>query len=580
MVDFCLGDDASATVALGPEVSARYAGLDLELELPNGRHLIRRSFVPSFGLLTRIRIDDELEVAPRAFSDWMLEQLGWPLIEIPRGRVAELATELVPLTFRTLWRHIFRREDSWLVFANQEQEFHRRAVLSFFLGLAEQRYSNVDFQLAATERRAAELREQLASLDRLTDETVRQVARELGLPETTSRTLQERDALLANEAASIDLRREEVTRSLQATEGFVGEAAARFDIVSRDLVTLRARIGGLREALDGYQAARAANIAELAKLERAASSVELISALPVTMCPVCGQTPPHARDWPEATSRCYLCDQPVVADIRDRRIRLEGEVVGREKGELDEVIIRTETELSVLERSAQTLLAERQRLGSQIDAERRDLLAPFVGQLEEMSRRLGAIEQQRAALTGLGGLLARRSALNAELEHAIRAVDHADAAARAVASSRHETHRRCAAFADRMTEFLERLTVEPWQFGRITIAEEELSFYVGGGPWDIVLGGESRVLFLLSYQYALLHLAKDLPSASHAPGLAVLDNPLQQGIAGRVIAEAMDQLLVAAANGAGQVVATLPHALPLRSQPVIHRLSVQYGATD
>lgn len=580
MIDYCMGDDSSAAAALGPDVAGRYAGLDLELDLPTGRHVIRRSFVPTFGLLTRIRINDELEVAPRAFSDWILQQLGWPQIEIPRGLVAELATELVPLTFRTLWRHVFRREDSWLVFASQEQEFHRRAVLSFFLGLAEERYSNVEFQLAAAERHVTELRQQLASLDRLTDETVGQMARELGLPETSSSTLEERDSALAGEGAAIDLRREEVTRSLQATEGFVSETSARFDAVSRDLVALRSRIAALREALDGYQAARTANVAELAKLERAATSVELISALPVTMCPVCGQTPPHAREWPASTGRCYLCDQQVVADVRDRRIRLEEEVVSREKAELDEVVDRTESELSDLEATARGLLAEGQRLGARIDAERRDLLAPFVGQLEEMSRRLGAIEQQRAALVGLRGLIGRRQALSSELEQAIRVVDQADADVRRVQSSRLETHRRCAVLADRMTEFLEHLTSEPWQFGRVTIAEEELSFYVGGGPWDIVLGGESRVLFLLSYQYALLHLPGDLPSASHAPGLAILDNPLQQGIAEGVIAEAMDQLFNAAASGAGQVLATLPHGLALNSQPAIHRLSVQYGGTD
>lgn len=580
MIDYCMGDDSSAAAALGPDVAGRYAGLDLELDLPTGRHVIRRSFAPSFGLLTRIRIDDQLELAPRAFSDWILQQLGWPLIEIPRGRVAELATELVPLTFRTLWRHVFRREDSWLVFASQEQEFHRRAVLAFFLGLAEERYSNVDFQLAAAERHVVELRRQLASLDRLTDETVRQVARELGLPETSSATVEETDSALAGQAATLDLQREEVTRRLQATEGFVSETSARFDAVSRNLVAVRSRAAALREALEGYRAALVANVAELAKLERAATSVELISALPVTMCPVCGQTPPHARDWPSSTGRCYLCDQDVVADVRDRRIRLEEVVVSREKAELDEVVVRTEAELSDLEATARALLAERERLGAHIDSERRDLLAPFVGQLEEISRRLGAIEQQRAALAGLRGLIGRREALSSELEQAIGAVDQAQVDVRRVQSSRLETHRRCAIFADRMTEFLEKLTTEPWQFGRVTIAEEELSFYVGGGPWDIVLGGESRVLFLLSYQYALLHLSGDLPSASHAPGLAILDNPLQQGIADRVIAEAIDKLFNAAASGAGQVVATLPHGLGLTSRPAVHRLSVQYGGSD
>jgi hypothetical protein len=576
MIDYCLGDDDTAAGALGPDVAGRYAGLELDIELPTGTHTIRRSFVPTFGKRTRVLVDADLELTTRALSDWILGELGWPAIEIPKGRVAAYATELVPLTFRTLWRHLYRREDSWLVFANQEQEFHRRAVLAFFLGLAEQRYSNVEFEVAAAERRAEEIRQQIAAHDRLADETVGAVARELGLPETSPRLIDQRDQALAAAAAELSLQRDDIAATLRASEGFVSEASRQFDTVSDDLAAVRAQHTALSGAAEGYRAALAADAAEIGRLERAATSVELLSALPVTICPVCGQDPPHERDWPVQTGRCYLCDQAVVADVRDRRIRLEQQIVGRERAELEEVLERTEDELKQAYAAVERLHAARERLGVQIDGERHELLAPFVAQLEELSRRAGAIEQQRAALAGLSGLSARRAALERQLVTALEAVDMAQASVRQVEWSRRETYRRCAAFAERMTEFLNGLSAEPWTFGRVTLAEEELSFYVGGGPWDMVLGGESKVLFLLAYQYALLHLTTDLPAASHAPGLAVLDNPLQQGIKDTVMAEALD-LLFTASDAGGQVLVTVPHRLPLRTRPTLHQLRVQYG---
>lgn len=580
MIDYCFGDDDSARAAFGPDVSTRYAGVELEVELPTGRHTLRRSFTREFGSLTRIQVDDDQDLDPRQFSDWIMQELGWPSYQIPRGRIPELATDLVPLSFRTLWRHVYRKEGSWLEFANQEQEFHRRAVLAFFLGLAGNRYSNVEFEQAAAERRVKELEEQLAALDRLADETVQRVAQELGLPATSTTTISQRDEELRAEAEELEASRQAVGRNLQASEGFVSKASNAFDRVSQQLAAVRIEAADLRETLEGYRVARSSSQGETIRLARAASSVELIAGLPVTLCPVCGQTPPHPNSWPLSTGRCYLCDQQVVADVRDRRIHLEEEVVRREIVELDEIISRTDLELRAQETRGERLAKEREKLGRQLDQERQGLLAPFVAELEEISRRIGAIEQQRAALAGLGGLLARRSQLVEELDRAYRAVDAASVAVRRLESFRAETHRRCSAFAARMSEFLMSLESERWQLGRVAIAEEELAFYVGGGPWEVELGAESKILFLLSYHYALLHLTTDLGDVAYPPGLAVLDNPLQQGIGDAAMAEALDRLFGAAIEVGAQVIATLPHAVALRTPSSTYQLTTQYGSED
>jgi hypothetical protein len=152
--------------------------------------------------------------------------------------------------------------------------------------------------------------------------------------------------------------------------------------------------------------------------------------------------------------------------------------------------------------------------------------------------------------------------------------------ARRVESQRAETHRRAQRFADRMNEFLYTLGVEPWHFGRVSIEAEDLSFFVGGEMWDVTLGGESKVVFLLAYHYALLHLDEDLPDISRSPGLAILDNPLQHGLSSDVVGECLDKLVESAGRLHAQVVVTLPRRVPLSAPVNTHTFTIQYGIEE
>ncbi len=576
MIDFCFGSADSALSAFGPAVSGHYFGLELDVELSGQTHVIRRSFEPSFGLLTRVYVDGQ-SISPREFSDWAMTQLGWPILDIPKGRVPELATELVPLTFRTLWRHIYRREGSWLEFASQELEFHRRAVLSLFLGLAESRYSNAEYRAAAAMRRVEELRVQLANSQTVADETVRQVSAELGLPETSGHLLAQRDQELAAEIRQARQARDEIAATARATTGYSSLHSADFQENLSSINELRDRIRTLEEVLEGYRTVLALGSAEQGRLSRAQTAVEQLSAMPVSLCPVCGQGTPHPVEYSGMTGLCYLCSQQVVGDARGRRIELERSIINRESAELREAIDHTNSELTAANDQLARRSLRQEGLARALDEERQAVLAPFVAQLEELSQRIGGLEQKRAALAGLGGLMARQQTIEHQMAEALELADTADTAARAVETSRAETHRRCSIFAGRMTEFLQSIGTEPWRFGDVALAGEELSFYVGGGPWDIVLGGESKVLFLMSYHYALLHLGSDLEGRAFPPGLAILDNPVQHGLTDSVVAECLDLLAQAADRQGGQVIATLARRLPMTQPAVVHPLTVQYS---
>jgi len=580
MIDFCFGDSDPAERALGRDVVVNYQGIRLRLSINNQVHTIDRALTQSFGPLTRLVIDERQQFEPRSFSDWIMEELGWPLLEIPRGRHPRFATETVPLTFRTLLRHIYRRENSWYEFASREEEFHRRAVVAFHLGLAESRYSNEEFRVAEAQRKVRTVEGQLRELEEIGSDTVARLGEQLGLAGLNLDNIDSLDAGLREAEATVAQRRAWVLRRLRASPGFMTEPTERYKLLSAELSKQGELENQLRVALDGYIEALESNRSQLLRLDRLDDAIDVFGGMPVTLCPACQQAPPLERGEAEASNVCYLCRQEVSADVRRRRLELEKRALDREYREVFEIVARTREEIEQVQSRQQQLVAEVHSLGGRLDQERAELVAPFLTELEELSREAGALAQQRATLEGLGALTGRRNQLGQELDHAFQELEEAENALRLADAARRRGADRCAALADRMNEFLSGLGPEVWNFGRITIAEEDFTFFVGTRPWDDVLGGESRVMLFLAYQYALLCIGRDGSPWGYSPGLAILDNPLQQGLRDAAVGRALDQIADATQRCDSQVIATLAHAVPITQRADIIHMRRRYGEAD
>lgn len=63
-------------------------------------------------------------------------------------------------------------------------------------------------------------------------------------------------------------------------------------------------------------------------------------------------------------------------------------------------------------------------------------------------------------------------------------------------------------------------------------------------------------MFFLAYSYATLFLERDLDQECAFPGLLLLDNPHQQGIAHDVVRQALTELAGAARDTGTQVIST------------------------
>ncbi|MDQ3956239.1 MAG: hypothetical protein M3285_11900 [Actinomycetota bacterium] len=573
MIDYCLGNDDPATRALGPAVAESYASLTLDLEIAGRPYSVKRSLTSSEGYLTKVDVDD-LDLSTRDFQRWIMEKLQWPELSIPKGRAYREASDVVPLTFRTLLRHIYRREMSWGDFALQEEEFHRRAVFAFFLGVgdARARAALSEYTLGETERLIASLEARRREVTEQGDALAERLGESMNIGVLSLDRLDALQRDLKIKLDDLDRSRQELLATLRASEGFAAEPSERYQDLQTRMQQFGNVVGSLRSTAAGYVETLDEIAAQTMRLERAETAVDVLGQLPVHRCPACGNEVSPSPMGPD----CYLCGQATTADARSRRISLEISALARERTEVEEVLSETLAELHAVEEEFATAKEEAEALANQLDRERSDLIAPHLTELERMSVAIGTVQQHLALVDGLALLRDRVGQIDAELHEASQALDAQTADVNRLESERAVEEEHSSEFAGFMTEYLLNLGSEPWRFGPVTVAAADFMFYLGPQRWDTALGAESRVLFFLAYTNGLLRVPELGPRA-RPPGLAILDNPLQQGISDAVVAEALSQLTATARRLDAQLIITLPRDLAFDDRARRIRLSREFA---
>lgn len=92
------------------------------------------------GAKGKVFVEDE-GMPAKDFQHWLMEKLGIPLVNFPKGN--PMSGQTWPeLSFRTLLRHIFRQQRFWSGLVDQQPDNEQHASLLLFLGLAERIYSD------------------------------------------------------------------------------------------------------------------------------------------------------------------------------------------------------------------------------------------------------------------------------------------------------------------------------------------------------------------------------------------------------------------------------------------------------
>lgn len=571
VVDFCFGSRKTVENALGPGVARDYQAVAIEIATNGTRHRLTRDF--KYGLKTKVLIDDEpYELAD--VSEWVLRALAWPVLQIPLGVNPATATTEHPLSFRDLLRHIYRRETSWAEFASKEEEFLRRAVVSLFLGFAPQRYEGATFELGRATRALAQAQAAHREALESTQKTIGDLTRQLNLPSVIDKeSLANARGLLERQLRAAVATRDAITQLAEsaaiqadAEAGVDVDSTARLEGLVQEIEAGGQRLGQLRYVLAEHGRSVENVQGEIQRLQRLRDSVDVFDQLPVRVCPACEQAVhPVENDHPD----CYVCGQAVAPDLRQARADREIRALQSELQDLLGVIERTSAEVDNLSAARETAEGIRRRLTAELQDRRRVALAPFMAQLEDSAGEIGRLKQQLATFPVLEAILERTSQTHTAVEEAQAEVDRLQSISDIETAASNDSARRCAQFADFMNDFLTQLPTDGTWIGLpVTVASDDVAFYVGTGRWESKLGAETKVLFFLAYSYALVRLAGLSDWRTCAPGVLLLDNPYQQGIPPDEVKRALAIIGRAAAATGSQVVVT--QTRPARDMTVTH----------
>lgn len=527
ITDFCLGDETNAQRKFGNTIADEYRQFELGLLINTTDHVLVRRLKES-RQTTRVDVDGQT-MGTAEFNSWIGTMLGWQEISVPRGRSLTTATEEHLLTFRALLRHIYRRADSWTSFALREEEYLRRAVVAFFIGVAQEVYQGTQVQITRTEFEIQELEQRRRDLRTTLDDVVRRAA--AGYREAGSTNLDSIGELI-NEIDSqlreVQRERLRLTEQVQGDTRYDARQDARLAVMHKDIQQLLGDEAQVSQLLGEQRRLLQTLEGDLRRIQRARIATATFSSFMVTTCPACYQPIERPGEDNTNSDHCYVCHQPISEDIRQRRLELEENTLRSERTELEEVVSELSVRLQAIRERAVALRRERERLLAALDQERQTLITPLLREFEHVQYRLGQLEQRRESLLRLAQLQERAVRLDRERQAVEEKLHQLRTTAAARSTDRGLIIARTNRLGELMNEFVGQLPMPEGIGGAVSVDTTDFSFYVGREAWDHALGNERRVIFLLAYHYALLKLAveEDTPH----PRLVILDNPFQQDV--------------------------------------------------
>ncbi len=522
---------------------------------------------------------DGIEITAARFGEWLLQQLGIPNVHYPRGNPYGTRS-WAQLTWRTMFRHIYREERFWSDLADKQPEGEQHAVLMQFLGLASQLFSVEYGDLVEKRREIAQLQAERDSYMTMLRRVTADIGRFSELDVTVTpealaiarrRVHGERDAVIAERTAILDALRGASSapadgRDAESDEGVGGERlrALSDDVVKtrRTLEQVTTRATQTADRISELQQYRASVQQELDRMRRAEAAGAALGDLRITHCPACDQMVDPRRSNHD---HCHLCLQPQErrAEADDRgtqRLRLELEQLEVEVTELNEVIGRREVELGTLREEATTLREQLRGLDRALRPTRVAAAAILPPDLSILDQKAGMLDEQLRVLDSVAKALAQREVL-------LRRIDEIEAAAAQLEQDVAAQTRslplaeRGTWLEDGLNTYLSVLGPAHWPEAPVvvTLRKRDFLLSIHGAEWSNRLGNTRACFFLHAYHYALLALSGR--AGCNYPGLALIDFPATLANGLRLTDE--ENYLIE------PFVSALTHRLPGRTQLIV-----------
>lgn len=540
MLDYVLGEDKKPEEAFGEDVASRYESVRAVVMVAGAEWTIERHWKDE-KQATKITVNGEV-MTRDSFTLKLMSALQIPVMHYPQGN--PYGTRGWPeLGWRSIYRHMYRRQSFWADLADKQPESEQHACLLLFVGIAEVLFSDGYAKLVASEKKIQQLQNQREHFIAMLREVSRELIdeKELGValtPDSIELAVKRHEDEVAGAQKKRDATLHSLLDSAMKTQSLEnGPAKDVVEELGRELAVLRDNEESNIVA-SGRTAGRITEIQthgdlvaeELGRMERAVEAGTLLADLKITHCPACDRT----VDRPSIESdECCLCHRPVDAsgksDAAAKRLKFE---VDQLRAELKE----TYQLLEVLGKEKARLRNEREQIEEQIGRVQQRLRPVRVAaasvlppELTVFDQETGRLHERIAQLKRVRSTLDKRESIAVEIEK-----NQKEVAALQAELDQQSANINFEKAGDLVTDgmntylnAIEAIKPKSWTQQQVDFVLRDRTFAVriGQRSWQSKLGGTLTLFFMMAYHYALMTLTgKD---RCHYPGFCVLDFPPQ-----------------------------------------------------
>ena len=426
-IDFLFGHDIDGNERTTDDIFAKYDSAAMTLSIGTEQFTIERLWTRA-GMMSKVLVNGDALLL-KDFREFLMEKLGIPIIRYPQGN--PLGTRTLPeLGWRSLFRHIYRRQRFWGDFADQQFESEQHACLMQFLGVAGSLFSPEFGTLAQQQKEVVSMELQKEQFLSVLHQVTREVVNSKDLTVAiTPDSVEEAVLRLQIEQTKVQSDREQLLQKLQhATPAGNSGVASE---LSNALVAVRSEEEANAEALQKTEA-RMREVAdyhrllseELSRSQRAFEAGSVLADLKVTHCPSCDQ---EVSSQSHTFDHCYVCKQSIAGS--NGSFRTAGRWVQFELEQLQAELAETEEMLEMLRQDVRkhkdhnAALQERQAdIEASLQPIRSAVAAILPPELALYDMELGRIQEQVRQLQRVKSSLDYREVLNQRIDGLQRSI--------------------------------------------------------------------------------------------------------------------------------------------------------------
>jgi DNA repair ATPase RecN len=238
-IDYLLGDDLSTAERMEDDIFVKYTSASASLLVAGEEMVVERRW-KQYGEMNKVIVNEH----PMSLDDYralLLQKLSIPAVHYPQGN--PFAPRAWPeLGWRSLMRHVYRRQKSWTDLASKQPPVEQHACLLQFLGVAEKVFSTDYGDLITNQRRIQELKSNREHFIEMLQEVSREVidSAELGVAISPS-SLDAAVTRLSTERETLETRRVNILEDLAKpqTDGADQTQSDLITAMSNELVETR-----------------------------------------------------------------------------------------------------------------------------------------------------------------------------------------------------------------------------------------------------------------------------------------------------------------------------------------------------